>query len=68
MMVAIQPFMVANAPLPTLAGRYNDIQGVGTHPGPAWGIPARKWAWCLPWFGFEFNCSSNPECPALRGP
>ena len=44
--------MVANAPLPTLAGRFLDIMGNGSHGTKAWGIPAAKWKLTLPWFGW----------------
>ena len=34
---------VANAPLPTLAGRFDDIMGRGVHGNTSWGFPADKW-------------------------
>eukprot|EP01051_Picozoa_sp_SAG22_P040438 SAG22_NODE_21825_length_253_cov_1.675325_1_plen_84_part_11 len=42
MAYSLGPFMVANAPLPTLAGRFLDIQGRGAHGNTSWGIPAHK--------------------------
>ena len=62
-------FMVANAPLPTLAARFDEILGRPPYGSRgALGIPAAKWVLVLPWWGCDFNCKANSSCPLLRGP
>ena len=61
-------FMVANAPLPTLSTRFQEIMGVGKYAGRELGIPAEKWVLVLPWWGCDFSCGADGRCPLLRGP
>ena len=42
------PFMVANAPLPTISDRFYNIMGHGTNGQNSWGIPANKWMLIMP--------------------